>query len=341
MKISQFIDKHYRHFNAATLVDAAKAYAAHIKAGGRMMVTLAGAMSTAELGISLAEMIRKGKVHAISCTGANLEEDVYNLVAHDHYERTPNWRELTPKQEKALHDRHLNRVTDTCIPEEEAIRRIEGAVLHEWRSAEKEGRRHFPHEFFYRVLLSGKLKKHYQIDPRNSWLLAAAEKKLPMVVPGWEDSTLGNIYAAHCIEKDVKNVHTVRSGIEYMMELAGWYTKSAKTITVKPAKVSGRRSSKGIKVGSIGFFQIGGGIAGDFPICVVPMLHQDLHRKGVPLWGYFCQVSDAPTSYGGYSGATPNEKITWGKLAVDTPKFIVESDATICAPLIFAHVLGW
>jgi deoxyhypusine synthase len=291
-------------------------------------------MSTAELGISLAEMIRKGKVHAISCTGANLEEDVYNLVAHDHYERTPNWRELTPKQEKALHDRHLNRVTDTCIPEEEAIRRIEGAVLGEWRSAEKEGRRHFPHEFFYRVLLSGKLKKHYQIDPKNSWLLAAAEKNLPMVVPGWEDSTLGNIYAAHCIEKDVKNVHTVRSGIEYMMELAAWYTKSAKAITVKS-------SAKRVKVGSIGFFQIGGGIAGDFPICVVPMLHQDLHRKGVPLWGYFCQVSDAPTSYGGYSGATPNEKITWGKLAVDTPKFIVESDATICAPLIFAHVLGW
>jgi deoxyhypusine synthase len=334
--ISDFIDHHYRHFNAASLVDAAKAYRAHLKAGGKMMVTMAGAMSTAELGISLAEMIRRGKVHAISCTGANLEEDVYNLVAHDHYERTPNWRELTPKQEKALHDRHLNRVTDTCIPEEEAIRRIEGAVLDEWRRAEMDGRRYFPHEFFYRILLSGKLKKHYQIDPKNSWLLAAAQKNLPMVVPGWEDSTLGNIYAAHCIEGDVKNVHTVRTGIEYMMTLAEWYTKTAKTIRVKTAYKRGGT----VKVGSIGFFQIGGGIPGDFPICVVPMLHQDLRRKGIPLWGYFCQISDAPTSYGGYSGATPNEKITWGKLAVDTPKFIVESDATIVAPLIFAYVLG-
>jgi deoxyhypusine synthase len=37
----------------------------------------------------------------------------------------------------------------------------------------------------------------------------------------------------------------------------------------------------------------------------------------------------------------PNEKITWGKLGVKTPKFIIESDATIVAPLIFAHVLGW
>ncbi len=354
-KISDFIAHHYRHFNAASLVDAARAYQAHMAAGGKMLVTMAGAMSTAELGISLAEMIRKGKVHAISCTGANLEEDVYNLVAHDHYERTPNWRELTPRQEKALHDRHLNRVTDTCIPEEEAIRRIEGAVLDEWRSAEKDGRRHFPHEFFYRVLLSGKLKKHYQIDPKNSWLLAAAQKNLPMVVPGWEDSTLGNIYAAHCIEGDVKNVHTARSGIEYMMTLAEWYTKTAKTIKVKtPKRQNAKTQKRGgatfgrfgvsafrrLSVGSIGFFQIGGGIPGDFPICVVPMLHQDLQRKGIPLWGYFCQISDAPTSYGGYSGATPNEKITWGKLAIDTPKFIVESDATIVAPLIFAYVLG-
>jgi deoxyhypusine synthase len=353
--ISAFIDHHYRHFNAASLVDAATAYRAHLKAGGKMLVTMAGAMSTAELGISLAEMIRRGKVHAISCTGANLEEDVYNLVAHDHYERTPNWRELTPRQEKALHDRHLNRVTDTCIPEEEAIRRIEGAVLDEWRRAEKAGRRHFPHEFFYRVLLSGKLKKYYQIDPKNSWLLAAAQKNLPMVVPVWEDSTLGNIYAAHCIEGDVKNVHTVRTGIEYMMTLAEWYTKTAKTIRIDDWRLTiddSRSSSRGrrkrqssinnrqLRVGSLGFFQIGGGIPGDFPICVVPMLHQDLQRKGIPLWGYFCQISDAPTSYGGYSGATPNEKITWGKLAIDTPRFMIESDATIVAPLIFAYVLG-
>ena len=355
-KISDFIERHYRHFNAATLVDAARAYGAHIDAGGRMLVTLAGAMSTAELGISLAEMIRRGKIHAISCTGANLEEDVYNLVAHDHYQRVADWRQLSLDDEQNLHDRHLNRVTDTCIPEEEAIRRIEDAVLHEWRSAEKDGRRHFPHEFFYRVLLSGKLKKHYQIDPKDSWLLAAAQKNLPMVVPGWEDSTLGNIYAARCIERDVKNVHTVRTGIEYMMSLAEWYTRTAKTIKVQTPKRPNaqtpkrRRAGAGrfgvsafrrLSVGSIGFFQIGGGIPGDFPICVVPMLHQDLQRRGIPLWGYFCQISDAPTSYGGYSGATPNEKITWGKLAKHTPKFIVESDATICAPLIFAHVLGW
>ncbi|MCI0362593.1 MAG: deoxyhypusine synthase family protein [Phycisphaerales bacterium] len=347
MKISEFIKHHYRHFNAASVVDAAEAYNRHIDAGGQMMVTLAGAMSTAELGISLAEMIRKGKVHAISCTGANLEEDIFNLVAHDHYVRIPDWRDLSPKQEQELHDRHMNRVTDTCIPEEEAIRRLEDAVLDEWTRADKAGERYFPHEFFYRILLSGRLKKFYQIDPKDSWLLAAAQKTLPIVVPGWEDSTLGNIYAAHCIEKDVKNVHTVRSGVEYMTMLAEWYTKTAKPMKLAGARADeskgqrGEKTSSSISVGSIGFFQIGGGIAGDFPICVVPMLHQDLRRTKVPLWGYFCQISDAPTSYGGYSGAIPNEKITWGKLAIDTPKFVIESDASIVAPLVFAHVLGW
>ena len=322
MQIRQFVDHHYRHFNAAALKDAAIAYENHLKSGGQMLVTLAGAMSTAELGLSLAKMIRQGKVHAICCTGANLEEDIFNLVAHDHYERIPNYRDLTPQDEQKLLDRHLNRVTDTCIPEEEAIRRLEKAVLKQWQAADQSGEAFFPHEFFYRILRSGELKQYYQIDPKNSWLMAAAEKNLPIIVPGWEDSTLGNIFAAHCIAGDIKNVHTVRTGIEYMRELAGWYT----SITKKH---------------SIGFFQIGGGIAGDFPICVVPMLHQDLQRTEVPLWGYFCQISDSTTSYGSYSGAIPNEKITWGKLGCETPRFVIESDATIVAPLIFAYVLNW
>ena len=318
--VRDFIRRHFRHFNAAALVDAAEGYIRHLDSGGRMLVTLAGAMSTAELGLSLAQMIRRGKVHAISCTGANLEEDLFNLVAHEHYVRVPHYRELSAQDEQALLDRHLNRVTDTCIPEEEAIRRIEAAILHEWQAADRAGERRFPHEFMYRLLRSQALQHHYQIDLADSWLVAACERNLPIFVPGWEDSTLGNVYAAHVIDGDVRNVHTVRTGIEYMVELARWYREA-------------------VAEASVGFFQLGGGIAGDFPICVVPMLEQDL-RIAVPRWGYFCQISDSTTSYGSYSGATPNEKITWGKLDIDTPKYVIESDATIVAPLIFAYVLG-
>jgi len=318
--VRQFIRNNFKHFNSAALVDAAEGYERFLTGGGKMFLTLAGAMSTAELGITLAEMIRRDKVHAISCTGANLEEDLFNLVAHSEYVRIPHYRDLTAQQEQELLDRHLNRVTDTCIPEEAAMRKLERAVGELWHEADRKGERHLPHEFMYQLLRSGVLEPSYEIDPRHSWMIAAAEKNLPLFVPGWEDSTLGNIYAAHCLRGDVKNVTTMRGGIEYMMRLAHWYRD---TSAEHP----------------LGFFQIGSGIAGDFPICVVPMIEQDLRVEGIRRWAYFCQISDSTTSYGSYSGAVPNEKITWGKLSIDTPKFIIESDATIVAPLIFAYLL--
>lgn len=318
--ISSFMEKNYLHFNSAAMMDASKAYVQHLDEGGKMMITLAGAMSTAELGISLAEMIRQDKVAIISCTGANLEEDIMNLVAHNHYKRVPNYRDLSPQEEWDLLENHYNRVTDTCIPEEEAFRRLQKHIFKVWNDADKKGERYFPHEYMYKMLLSGDLKQYYEIDPKNSWMLAAAEKNLPIVVPGWEDSTMGNIFASYVIKNDMKAT-TMKSGIEYMVWLADWYRKNS--------------GGKGV-----GFFQIGGGIAGDFPICVVPMMYQDLEWHDVPFWSYFCQISDSTTSYGSYSGAVPNEKITWGKLGIDTPKFIVESDASIVAPLMFAWILG-
>ncbi|MDO8339113.1 MAG: deoxyhypusine synthase family protein [Candidatus Burarchaeum sp.] len=319
-EVRKFITRNYKHFNAAALVDAAEAYAKLIDEGGKMFLAMAGAMSTAELGISLAEMIRKDKVHAISCTGANLEEDLFNLIANKHYVRVPNYRQLSPKEEKELCDSHLNRVTDTCIPEEEAMRRIERAVFDVWKRCDEQGKSALPHEALYEVLRSGALEQYYEIDPKDSWLMAAAGKNLPIFVPGWEDSTLGNAFVADYFEGKIKNMDSIKGGLFYMKELVDWYTaESAKQ--------------------KIGFFQIGGGIAGDFPICVVPLIRQDL-KKQVPFWSYFCQISDSTTSYGGYSGAVPNEKITWGKLDADTPRFIIESDATIVVPLMFAYVLG-
>src|SRR3989344_7742547 len=318
--ISQFMEKHYLHFNAAAMVDAAKGYETHLTEGGKMLISLAGAMSTAELGKSLAEMIRQGKVDIICCTGANLEEDVFNLVAHDHYKRVPNYRDLSPDDEWDLLQDGFNRVTDTCIPEDEAIRRVEHHIFDLWKIKNNAGESCLPHEYFYNLLLSGILKQYYQIDPKNSWLLAAAEKNLPIIVPGWEDSTLGNIFASYCVTGELRPT-TTKGGIEYMTFLSRWYTENS--------------GGKGI-----GFFQVGGGIAGDFPICVVPMLQQDLKREETPFWAYFCQISDSTTSYGSYSGAVPNEKITWGKISKTTPRFVVESDATIVAPLIFAYVLN-
>lgn len=318
--IKDFIQHHFRHFNAAVVTDAAEAYNQHMKKGGKMMITVAGAMSTAELGISLAEMIRQNKVQAICCTGANLEEDLFNLVAHNHYQRVPHYRNLSNEDELTLRNKNMNRVTDTCIPEEEAMRRIEHHILKLWQRADRAGQRFFPYEYMYQLIREDLLKEYYQIDPRDSWVIAACEKNLPIYSPGWEDSTLGNVFVAMVIKKELSGYQCMKSGPEQMGDLIDWYKKNSAT-------------------SSIGFFQIGGGIAGDFPICVVPLIQQDL-REDCPLWGYFCQISDSTTSYGSYSGAVPNEKITWGKLAIDTPRFIIESDATIVAPLMFAYILA-
>lgn len=318
--VKEFINHHFRHFNASELKRAAEAYVSLMQRGGKMFLAMAGAMSTAELGLSLAEMIRGDKIHAISCTGANLEEDLFNLVAHDDYVPVPNYRSLSPEDERRFLERKLSRVTDVCIPEGAAMRRVEGSIQRLWKQAEEEGKRYFPYEYMYAIIRSGVLRESYQIDPRDSWLVAAAEKDIPIFVAGWEDSTLGNVFAANYLQGDISRLEIVKTGMETMLYLVAWYREHSADH-------------------EIGFFQIGGGIAGDFSICVVPLIQQDLNES-CRLWSYYCQISDSTTSYGSYSGAIPNEKITWGKLAPETPSFIIESDATIVAPLIFAYVLG-
>ncbi len=318
--VSTFMEKHFKHFNARETLAAAKAYRELLAGGGQMFVTLAGAMSTGELGISLAEMIRQDKVHAICCTAANLEEDVFNLYDQNRYHQVPEYRDLRPTDEKDLRDRALNRVTDVCIPEESMLW-ADSILLEMWDRAAREKEPRFPYEYMYELLDHPKTRDRNDVPVENSWVVAAKQKNLPIFSPGWEDSTLGNMFAAKVMDGKIAGHGAIRSGTEQMEMLAGWYQE---------------RASGGVPVG---FFQIGGGIAGDFAICVVPMLRQDCKRE-VPYWAYFCQISDSTTSYGSYSGAVPNEKITWHKLEVDTPKFVIESDASIVAPLIFAYVLG-
>ncbi len=319
MSISAFMEKHYRHYNARETLAAAKGYRKLMEEGGAMLVSLAGAMSTAELGISLAEMIRQGKVQAISCTAANLEEDLFNLFAHNEYRVIENWRALSAQDEQELLDAGYNRVTDTCIPET-VMQHMQSRLVKYWTEAAEKGESYFPYEYMYKILDEADLKQHYQIPVEHSWMMAAKEAGIPVFSPGIEDSTLGNMFAARVMDGTVKSHNALKSGTEQMQHLAEWYRKISQDRTV-------------------GFFQIGGGIAGDFAICAVPLLIQDLEIDA-KRWGYFCQISDAETSYGGYSGAVPNEKITWKKLTMETPKYMIHSDATIVAPLIFAYVLG-
>jgi len=318
--VRDFMDRNFLHFNAREVVAAARGYEAHIAAGGKMLVSLAGAMSTARIGRTLAPLIRAGQVHAISCTGANLEEDAFVLLAVDEYETIQSWRALSVDDEVALYERGMNRVTDTCIPET-VMRHLERRLIEAWKDAARAGATRTPGEFMTHVMTDRDIRQHFQGDPADSWVLAAAEANIPIFAPGWEDSTTGNVFASEVIKGNLPDHLCVASGTAQMAQLITWY-----------------KANCGSGEPGIGFFQIGGGIAGDFAICAVPTILQDL-KEEAPLWGYFCQISDAVTSYGGYSGAVPNEKITWCKLARETPKFMIQSDATIVAPLIFSYLL--
>ena len=321
--IKAFMERNYRHFNARETREAASAYDIHVTDGGKMLLAMAGAMSTGELGVSLARMIRERKIHAISCTGANLEEDVFNLLAHEEYEAVPDWRSLTAEEEKEFYRRGMNRVTDTCIPAD-VIRHLEALLLEQWRNACDTGASKSPWEFLTDILKNRELEDHYQIDPSDSWVLAAMDAEIPVYSPGWEDSTMGNIFTANVISGVLPHHRCVKSGTEQFQDLIEWYLRNDGQTDGLPAP---------------GFFQIGGGIAGDFAICAAPCIIQDL-KCDTPPWGYFAQITDATASFGGYSGAVPNEKITWGKLSKDTPRFSIHSDASIVAPLIFSYVLG-
>ncbi|HEY9856406.1 MAG TPA: deoxyhypusine synthase family protein, partial [Stenomitos sp.] len=317
LPILEFVLGNYKNFNARATRDALIAYWKHIQSGGRMFWAVAGAMSSAQLGITIAPAIRAGLIHGLSVTGANLEESLFRLVAHHSYKDFPDYRYLSKHDDTRILEDRMRRVTDTSIPEDEAFRAVEKIVVPMWQKATKDGDRRFWHQFFYEVI-QAIAPDQYEGNPDECWLLAAAKAKLPIVVPGYEDSTFGNIFASY-VKTGECNPSIAKSGIEYMADFYDRY----------------QELSEGA---GVGFFQIGGGIAGDFPICVVPSIKYDLDKPVKP-WAYFCQISDSTTSYGSYSGATPNEKITWDKLTEETPMFVIESDATIVAPLLLRALL--
>jgi deoxyhypusine synthase len=309
--------RNYKNFNARATRDATLAYWRHVEKGGRMFWAVAGAMSSAQLGITLAPAIRAGLIHGLSVTGANLEESLFRLVAHDHYKDFPEYRYFTKADDTRILEERMRRVTDTSIPEDEAFRAVEQYLVPMWKKASERGERRFWHEYFYELVQQLPATLH-QGSADECWLLAAAKARLPVVVPGHEDSTFGNIFASH-VKTGECGAQIVKSGVEYMVALYDQYQELS--------------SGAGV-----GFFQIGGGIAGDFPICVVPSIKYDLQQPVKP-WAYFCQISDSTTSYGSYSGATPNEKITWDKLTAETPMYVIESDATIVVPLVLRALL--
>ncbi|HLC50048.1 MAG TPA: deoxyhypusine synthase family protein [Candidatus Nanoarchaeia archaeon] len=325
--VSAFAQRTLNHTNGGSTLQAALWLKNHLKNGGKIVVTLAGALSSFQIGVMLAELIRQDKVHLVSATGANHEESYYRYVAHSHYANIPNYTELTPNQEAELRDAGLRRITDTFLPEDESVRIMEPHLLKMWKDASKKGERYFPHEYFRRLFAEKLIKPDKLANPNDCWAYAAFEKNIPIIVPGFEDSTMGNIFASYTYNgKNKKKGDTVvdsnamKSGLEYFHLMYDWYMEESKNAP-------------------IAFLQLGGGIAADFPICVVPSLKHDLKLPKVRDWAGFIEIGSSPMSYGSYSGAGGKEKITWDKLSTQSYYNIIQSDVTVVFPWIAAILL--
>jgi deoxyhypusine synthase len=325
--ISKFAERSLQHCNGGATYAAAKWLKQHLADGGKLVVTIAGGLSSFQVGVMLAELIRQDKVHLISATGANHEEAYYRYVAHSHYAFIPNYTELTKEQEAELRDAGFRRITDTFLPEEESVRIMEPHFLKMWQDAQTKGARYFPHEYFRRLFSENLIQPDPLANVHDSWVYAAYQKNLPIVVPGFEDSTMGNIFASYTYNgkyrKDKENVFDpmlMKTGLEYFTMLYDWYMENSEQHP-------------------IAFLQLGGGIAADFPICVVPSLKHDLQLSNIRDWAGFVEIGSSPMSFGSYSGAGGKEKITWDKLSTQSFYQIIQSDVTVAFPWIAAVLL--
>lgn len=325
--VSAFAEKTLRHCNGGSTLQAALWLKNHLDNGGKLVVTLAGALSSFQIGITLAELIRRGKVHLVSATAANHEESYYRYVAHSHYAYIPRYTELTPEQEAELRDAGLRRITDTFLPEDESVRIMEPHLLKMWQEAEKKGERYFPHEYFRRLFSKKLISADPSAKPQDCWAYAAYQKNIPVVIPGFEDSTMGNIFASYTYRGPHKKKggtildgNVMKTGLDYFHLMYDWYLEESKK-------------------SPIAFLQLGGGIAADFPICTVPSLKHDLRLPKVRDWAGFVEIGSSPMSYGSYSGAGGKEKITWDKLSTQSYYQIIQSDVTVAFPWIAAILL--
>jgi len=313
--VSAFAERTLLHCNGGSTMQAALWLKNHLDKGGKLVVTIAGALSSFQVGVMLAELIRQNKVHLVSATAANHEESYYRYVAHSHYAYIPRYTELTPEQEAELRDTGLRRI-------------MEPHLLRMWKEAEKKGESFFPHEYFRRLFEKKLIKPDPMANENDCWAYAAYKKNIPIVIPGFEDSTMGNIFASYTYDGKYRtddgprlSPHIMKTGLEYFTWMYDWYMKESKE-------------------SPIAFLQLGGGIAADFPICVVPSLKHDLKLHGkVRDWAGFIEIGSSPMSYGSYSGAGGKEKITWDKLSTKSYFQIIQSDVTVVFPWIAAVLL--
>jgi deoxyhypusine synthase len=281
----------------------------------QVVLTLAGAMTVAKMGLVICDMIDHGLVQAVVSTGA--------LMAHGFVESTglAHYKYRDGMDDAALYERGYNRVYDTLEPESnlEHVEQILYAILREWDASE--------------TLCSQKLNARlgqYLIarHPQTRGVLkSASEHGVPVYVPAFSDSEIGLGVAIHNREQTLAGKPRIH--FDPFLDLEHYSTAVS-------------------KASRLGIFTIGGGVPRNWAQQVGPYLEiieRTLGEKAggmITRFHYGVRICPEPVHWGGLSGCTYSEGVSWGKFVPPAKggRFAeVYSDATIAWPIVVKAAL--
>ena len=306
MTVAELIDQQFQAYNSARLNEAAHLYAQEMLAPEKDVtigLTMAGALTPAGLGGCLITLMEKGFVDFIISTGANLYHDIHHALA------------------MSLH-RGDFRLDDTRLQEEGVIRIYDilfaDKVLLDTDAFVRECLKSLPN----RPISTSELHHHLGtqllklgVNPEYSVLAQAALWNVPIYTSSPGDSSIG--------------MNVARNALDGSM------------LTLDPLADVNETTAIVLHATRNGVIILGGGSPKNFYLQTQPQLWEVL---GIQKGGhdYFIQITADAPHWGGLSGATPSEAVSWGKIKPDqlNSTVVIYGDSTIALPLLTAYVVS-
>jgi deoxyhypusine synthase len=308
MSVEDLVDVYRRAgaFNGGRLAEGCDLFGRMIDSGATIALTVTGAMSPAGMGGAIQAMIEAGFVDLVIATGANLYHDLHFAL------KLPVVQGHFQVDDRELYRAGIERIYDVFITEDSLLD-TDAFVREALEKAPRALRARISTPQLHHYL--GHLVLQNAALPEKSWVATAARYDVPVFTSSPGDSSIGMNVAAMklrggetTIDPDLDVLHS--------------------TAIVYDAKLNG-------------VVILGGGSPKNFYLQTQPTLWQilDLNRGGHE---YVLQISTDSPQWGGLSGATPSEAISWGKVQANMLKnhVVVYSDATVAAPLVFAYALS-
>ena len=306
MTVAELIDTQFQAYNAARLHEAARLYAEEMLAPEKDVtigLTMAGALTPAGLGGCILTLMEYGFVDFIISTGANLYHDMHHALA------------------MSMH-RGDFRLDDTLLQQEGVIRiydiLFEDKVLLDTDAFVRESLKSLPN----RPISTSELHYHLGtqllkvgVKPEYSVLAQAAAWNVPIYTSSPGDSSIGMNVARNALDGSLLTLDPL-ADVNETTAIVHHATRN-------------------------GVIILGGGSPKNFYLQTQPQLWEVLgiHKGG---HDYFIQITADAPHWGGLSGATPSEAVSWGKIKPDQLRstVVIYGDSTIALPLLTAYVVS-